>query len=133
MVRRVVEKLEAWGLRDFYLWVNSGGEPAIHNLQRAIRAARTGGTHLLTSPPHDPQGNGVAERAVKEYMGVLRGIKLGLEFRIGSRIDDDHAVVHWMSEHASFVLNRFLAGTQDGFTAFRRMFGQYCSGKFGCL
>ena len=69
VVQRVVDKLESWSLKQFCLWIKSDGEPAMKNLQQAIRAARTQGTHLLNSPPHDPQGNGVAERAVKEYMG----------------------------------------------------------------
>ena len=114
LVQKVVSKIAAWGLGEVNLWVKSDGEPAIVAMQQAIREARSGATHLMNSPPHDPQGNGVAERAVKEFMGTLRRLKLGLEARLGVRIAADHPVVQWMSEHASAVINWFLVGSQDG-------------------
>ncbi len=65
------------------LRLKSDSEPAMRGLQRAIRETGKVGTHLLNSPASDPQGNGVAERAVQEYVGILRRLKLGLEYRLG--------------------------------------------------
>ena len=82
LVQRLVAKIDSWGLKDFNIWIKSDCEPAIRALQRAIRRARPGGVHLANSPARDPQCNGVAERAVREYMSVLRRIKLGLVWRL---------------------------------------------------
>ena len=129
LVERLVSKLEAWGMQDIHLWVKSDGEPAIVALQRAIRDRRASATHLMNSPPQDPQGNGVAERAVKEFLGTLRRLKLALESRLATRIPADHPIVQWMGEHASCAINWFLVGSQDGMTAHRRMFDKEFSGK----
>ena len=78
-MRRLVERLDNWGLRECEIWVKSDGEPSIKALQAAIRDARTVGTHIQNSPARDPQANGVAERAVREFTSVFRMLKLGLE------------------------------------------------------
>jgi len=41
---------------------------------------------LENLPAHDPQANGEAERAVQECKGIMRGVKLGLEARIGEEV-----------------------------------------------
>ena len=61
IVERLTSKLDAWGLRDCTLWVKSDCEPAVRALQGSIKAARDHCTLLPNPPPHDPQGNGVAE------------------------------------------------------------------------
>ena len=115
--------MAAWGLPGFYLWLTSGGEPATRARQRAIRDIPGRGTMLLTSPPHDPQGNGVGERAVNACMGILRRMAIGFYARINCRIDANHPLVQWMPERTGFVLNLFLPGSQDGFTVFRKTVG----------
>ena len=129
VVRRIVETIDSWGLKNFVIWVKHDCEPSIRALQAAVRDARPAGTHLANSPARDPQANGVAERAVREYMSVLRRIKIGLEARLHCRVDSEHPIVEWISEHASFIINHCLAGTQDGFTAYRRMYNQEYDGK----
>ena len=106
MVENLVSKIQDWGLGEFCLWVKSDGEPAIKSVQKAVRDARPVGTHLLNSPPYGSQGTGVAARAVKEYVNVLRRIKLGLESRTGCHIDDDSAAIDKMTEHVGFVISR---------------------------
>ena len=112
--------IDAWGLKHYRLWVKSDGEPAIKAFARAVREQRQAGSLLVNSPARDPHGNGVAERAIKEYASVLRRLKLGLEWRIGGPVDSRHPVFDWVTQHASFIINHFLVGSQDGFTPFRR-------------
>ena len=64
LVQRLGERIPQWGLKDFVLWLKSDGEHGMRALQKAIREARGSGTVLMNSPLHDPQGTGVAERAV---------------------------------------------------------------------
>ena len=56
-------------------------------------STRVGSTLVGTSPPRDPQANGVAERAVKELTGQLRRVKIGLEARVQEAIPNDHPLV----------------------------------------
>ena len=71
VARRLVEKLDGWGLKDFQVCVKAYGEPAIRKLQDAIRQLRPAPLHLRNAPVRDPQANGVAERAVREYPGLV--------------------------------------------------------------
>ena len=57
VVKRIVDKLDSWGLKDFVIWVKSDCEPSIRALQAAVRDARPAGTHLANSPARDPQAN----------------------------------------------------------------------------
>ena len=114
----------------------SDGEPAIRSLQAAVKSARTAATHTQNSPARDAQANGVAERAVREFTSVLRRIKLGLEYRVKAKIDFEHRIMEWVSQHTGFVISHYLTGTQDGFTAFRRKFEKNYEGvvcEFGEL
>ena len=107
LVQRLVAKIDQWGLQQYALFVKSDCEPAMRALQRAIKAARPAATHLTNSPAHDPQASGVAERAVREYTSVLRRMKFGLEWRLGTRIDFEHPIMDSLTEHTCFVINMF--------------------------
>ena len=119
---------DAWGLAKVRLTVRSDGEPAIKVLRTAIKQARKGGTTFGTPPPREPQSNGVAERAVKEFMGQMRKLKLGLESRLRTTIPNDHVMVDWIALHAGFLINKYLKGSQDGFTAHYRLHGKEYGG-----
>ena len=60
-----------------------------------------------TPPLHDPHANGVAERAVKEFMSQLRRLKLGLEYRLRCKSPPTHPIMDCLSEHASFLIEKF--------------------------
>ena len=129
MVRKCVERIDSWGMKEAKLMIRSDGENAIKALRKAIVEERQGGTTVGTSPPRDPQSNGVAERAVREFTGQLRRLKLGLEARLGIAISNDHPIVDWLAQHAGFVINKYLKGSQDGFTAHFRMFQREYKGE----
>ena len=82
-----------------------------------------------TSPPIDLQANGAAERAVRELMSQFRRVKLRFERRIESTIAHDHPIIDWAIQHSGFFITKFLKGSQDGFTAHRRLHGREHRGE----
>ena len=99
------------------------GEPALIQVQEAVKEARTQETVVKNPPAYDPQSNGAAERAVQEVKGQIRSLKLGLEARIGRRIKSEEPIIGWMVTHAAGVINRFLVGA-DGRTPYYRTYGK---------
>ena len=67
----------------------------------------------------DSKGNGVIERAVKSIEGQTRVARSALEMRIGAKIEPEHAVMTWLIEYVSLLLNRYEVG-RDGRTAYER-------------
>ena len=63
----------------------------------AMKEGRKEETMFGTPPPRDLQSNGVAERAVGEFTGQLRRIKLGLEARRKETIPNEHVLVGWLN------------------------------------
>ena len=53
----------------------------------------------------------------------MRSIKIGLEYRIKTEISTESAIMQWIVEHATVVMNRCAVG-KDGKTAYRRLFGK---------
>ena len=76
-------------------------------LQSRVKRGREEETVLLNSKVKDSQGNGVVEQAVQDFEGQLRTLKIALELRIGERIAPGSAVILWMVDYASEVLNRW--------------------------
>ena len=54
------------------------GEPALVQVQEAVKIRRQHETILENPPAHDPQSNGEAERAVQEAKAQIRCLKIGL-------------------------------------------------------
>ena len=73
--------------------------------------------------PGESQSNGKAERAVRSIEDQVRTLKAALETHISARIPVDHPVMEWIVEHAAFLINRYVLGT-DGRTAYGRLHGR---------
>ena len=69
------------------------------------------------------KSNGDAENAVKQVTKQLRTLKLCLERRIAKKIPTAHPLLTWLVEHAAWVLNTRIVGT-DGVTAYHRTKGK---------
>ena len=71
------------------------------------------------SHPGESQSNGLAERAVQDLVNHVRVLKLALETNIKARLPAEHPVMAWLVEHAAYLLNRCVLGT-DGRTGWGR-------------
>ena len=69
VVDRICDDTEMFGHTDIIL--RGDGEPAMIQLQNAIKAKRTHSTICQNPRAHNPQANGSAERAVQEVMGQI--------------------------------------------------------------
>ena len=101
MVMRVIRDLENLGHTAITL--KGDGEPALTTFMVAVKDQRAHRTLLEHPPAHDPQSNGVAEKAVQDVTAMVRTLKLGLEQRVGVKIENDDRVVEWIIEHASWI------------------------------
>ena len=63
-----------------------------------IKQARDAPTLLQNPPAYDPQSNGVAEKAVQDWMGQVRAMKIGLEARLKCRVESDRNILEWVVE-----------------------------------
>ena len=73
--------------------------------------------------PGESQSNGLAERAVETIVDHTRTFVLALETHLKVHLPSDHPVMAWATEHAAYLLNKYLLG-KDGHTAFGRLHGK---------
>ena len=120
-VDRICDDLDLFGHTEIVL--KSDGEPAIMQVQNAVKSNRNHPTICQNPPAYDPQANGSAERAVQEVMNQVRAMKIGLQSRIGAQITTEWKIMEWIVELSTVLLNRCLIG-KDGKTAYARLMGK---------
>ena len=62
------------------------------------------------------------EKGVQDIEGRIRSLFLGLEERIGRRLDAKERIVAFIPDYAAYLINRLSQGT-DGKVAYERMKG----------
>ena len=67
--------------------------------------------------------NGAAEKAVQDYMGQVKAMKIGLEARLKSKVESDWKIMDWITELAGQLLSRGQVG-KDGRRAYFRLYGR---------
>ena len=72
---------------------------------------------------YDPQSNGAVEKAVDQVMGQLRTLKLSLESRLGSPVNNNWPIINWLVEHTCTTMNRGQIG-HGGKIPYRRLMGK---------
>ena len=82
--------------------LKSDNEPAILKLlQESLKELRINGLDQVmfeNSPEYDPQANGAAEAAVKQWKGMFRTQKAALERRLGMRVPAKHPLTSWLAK-----------------------------------
>ena len=121
VIRRIVRDLEE--LDKGHVILKTDGEPAIVAVQNRLQALRNGRTVPRNPPAYNPQSNGPCEKAVQDVTGHLRNVKIALEARLKTEIDDRLPIVQWALEHAVFLINKFSVG-HDGMAPCERLTGR---------
>lgn len=122
IIDKLLADIERLGYTDII--IKGDSEPALVQVMNEIKKRRAHSTIVQTPPAYDPQANGRAEKVVQEYMGQLRALKIGMEARLGCKIESDWPVMEWLSEHASELMNRCQVG-RDGRTPYYRLYGKF--------
>ena len=121
LMRRIVNDLRELGRPDIIL--KTDGEPAIVAVQEDVQSRRPGRTIPRNPPAYNPEANGACEKAVQDVTAQVRTLKIALQYRIKAEVTEADPVMHWMIEHACFIINRYSVG-QDGMTPFERLTGR---------
>ena len=148
-VRRIISFLKELGLEQSAVVLKPDQEPAITDVLNAVAARRTALSKLeetsverpvvgdgaipvvgpvgRSMPESSPVGssgsNGFIERAAQSVEGQVRVIKSAFETRTGMVLPSEHAMVPWLVEYASSLLNRGQVG-KDGKTPYERLKGK---------
>ena len=76
IVKQLLADIDHLGHIDLIL--KGDGEPALVQLMREVRRRRVQPTLLENHTAYDPQSNVAAEKAVQEYSGEVRALKIAL-------------------------------------------------------
>ena len=104
----VVSRVE-W-LGHTRLILKADNEPALRTLvEQSLEEIRIK-THIeqVTAehpPAYHSQANGGIETGVRIFRGLFRALKLCLEARIGKIVQINHALIPWLLQHTSSLLN----------------------------
>ena len=120
-VNQLVRDIESLGYKQVILQCDA--ENSIKDLRNTIIRKRIDETLYRDVAKGQSQSNGVVERGIQSIENQMRCIKLGLEKRIGCRIQPDWDVMHWIVELAGVHISRFEKG-RDGMTPYRRLTGR---------
>ena len=121
VVERICDDLDMFGHTEIIL--KGDGEPALVQVQGAVKNRRAHSTICQNPPAYNPQANGAVERAVQEVMNQIRVMKIGLEQRLATKITTDWKIMEWITELSAVLLNRCLIG-KDGRTPYHRLIGK---------
>ena len=125
-VRRMVEDI-MW-LGHTRLTLKADNERAIVKLLGdALRTAKSEVRELEQvqaehPSAYDSRSNGEIENTIRNFQGLMRTMKLGLERRLSVEIPHTHPLMSWLAEHTAFTMSITTRG-DDGKTAFQRVKG----------
>ena len=121
---KILEFIDENGDTGTEIIVKNDQEPSMQYVIQDLVSERIEGRTILEESPKKSSGsNGIVERAVKEIEGNMRALYLGLEERIGGRIDARERIIAFIPEYAAYLLNRLKIGA-DGKCAYQRIKGK---------
>ena len=126
MSKAIVADLEFLGYKRCRISLKSDQENSVMAVKRPIAELREAPTSMLESLVRESKCNGKMERAVQNFQGQLRTLKLALEENIGVKVKAKSRIFTWLCTWACTSLNRYHVGI-DGLTAFARVTGTQCS------
>ena len=80
-------------------------------------------TLVESSVEKDSKSNGMLEVAVQDVEGVIRGILLNMETKMGADIDSRERIIAFIPEYAAYLMKRLREG-EDGKIAYERLKGK---------
>ena len=123
-IDKCLEFMEENGDGDNNVIVKKDQEPSMEYLFKDIRDQRPEGRTIPEESPVRSSGsNGVVERGVQEIEGGIRALLLGLQERIGRKIDARERIVSFIPEYVAYLLNRLSLG-EDGKVPYERIRGK---------
>ena len=136
IAQRIVSDLRRLGIYGD-VTLRSDQESPLGTLMKQVASLRAASgvehvgckTKLENSKVKDSKGNGFIERGVQTVEGMIRSLKLDLEFRVGQEIGIDHVVLEWLVMHAGITYSLFQIG-EDGKTPYERLKGKTFRGAF---
>ena len=99
IVSKLMEDIDNLGYTELIL--KGDGELALVQVMNEVKRQRSHKTILEHPPAYDPMSNGAVEKAVDQFMCQFRAIKIGLERRIGQRVETHWPVLTWVAEHVT--------------------------------
>ena len=94
VVDQVVEDINKLGRTKVILKTDQ--EPAIRDVQRAVRDRRKHEAILENSPVGESQSNGIVERCIQTVVAQVRTMKDALEKRCKQEVDSRNPIQHWL-------------------------------------
>ncbi len=121
---KFLEFMEENGDGDNNVIVKKDQEPSMEYLVKDIRDQRPEGRTIPEEWPVKSSGsNGIVERGVQEIEGGIRASLLGLQERVGRKIDARERIVRFIPEYVAYLLNRLSQG-EDGKVPYERIRGK---------
>ena len=124
----LVTKDVAW-LGHTKIIIKTDNEPALGRLVRAamvsmrVTIAELEAVSNEHSPEYDSQANGSVENAIRNFRAQFRTVRLCLEARLNKKLPITHALIPWIVEHVSLLMNAVPRGS-DGRTPWQRIKGR---------
>ena len=123
-IDKCMEFVEELGDKEGTIIIKTDQENSIEYMVKGIVEARgEGKTIVEESPVNSHESNGVVERAVQEIEGGIRAVYLGLEERLGIKVDARERIVAFLPEYVTYLMNRLKEG-EDGKTVLERIRGK---------
>ena len=105
-VDKCLDFIEENGDREGDIVVKNDQEASMQYLIKDLLTERPEGKTILEEAPVKSSGsNGVVERGIQEVEGGVRALYLGLQEKLGRKVDAKERIVAFMPEYAAYLLN----------------------------